>query len=221
MSCACSDFGLDEIFTDRHARRDARNYRKHGLPPRARLLLRLIERQHPIAGATVLEGGAGAGALTVELARRGALSAHGIDATPAAVQIAQQLAADYQVADRTRFVAGDFSNPPHDTPRADLVILDRVVCCFPDWQALLANAAAQAKHVVALVYPVDNLFSRAVARVLNTGQVLLRHKFRLHIHPVADMHAYLQQHGFVGRASGRYWMWEVAVLIRSPPFLTA
>ena len=215
MGCNCSEVGLDEVFNDRFARRDARRYRKKGLPARARELVRLIEQNFPIKGHSTLEGGAGAGALTVELARRGAESALALDAIPYITQFGPGLARDFGVSERAHFVTADFANLPADTPAADIVILDRVVCCYPDWHTLLTNAAARARNIVALTYPHENTLARFLAGSVNGVQKVFRRKFRTHLHSARAMHAHLQQTGFRGVALGRYWYWEIAVFQRA------
>lgn len=214
MACRCADVGLAEIFNERFARRDAARYRKRGLPARARLLLELVESSIDLRGRRSLEGGAGAGALTVELARRGVTAAQGIDAMPVAVEYATQLAAQFGVAEHAHFRAGDFADPDLAAEPADLVILDRVVCCYPDWRGLLANATQRAEHVIALSYPPANALTRFEIAALNGVQALLRRRFRIHLHPPAAMLALLREHGFTNVQRRRYWFWEIAVAHR-------
>src|SRR5262245_50590215 len=124
MACTCTDVGLDEVFNERFARRDAARYRKHGLPRRAQRLVQMIEGFIDPKGQRSLEGGAGAGALTVELLRRGVSEAEAIDATPIAMEYARTLAAEFGVADRASFKIGDFADPALSMRPADIVILD-------------------------------------------------------------------------------------------------
>jgi magnesium-protoporphyrin O-methyltransferase len=215
MTCRCSDVGLEEVFGDRYARRDARSYRKKGLPARARELLRLIEERTPIKNHSTLEGGAGAGALTVELARRGAQNALALDAIPHITRFGPDLAREFGVAERAHFATADFANLPADTPSADIVILDRVVCCYPDWHALLTNAAAHARRIVALTYPHVNALTRISVGAVNGLQKIFGRRFRAQLHSVPAMHAHLQQSGFAEVALSRYWYWEIAVFQRA------
>lgn len=209
MSCHCNDLGLDELFDDEFAETDARKYLKRGLPPRARKLVSLIEQQTTVRGANTLEGGSGAGALTVELARRGARLATGIDAMKPAVDRARRLALETGAAS-AHFQQADFAFAT-SLPRADIVILDRVVCCYPDWQGLLNNAARASSRVIALSYPPANVFSRIEALGLNAFQRIMGRKFRLYLHSPARMRDFLQQRGFVMRGRRLFWIWELAV----------
>jgi magnesium-protoporphyrin O-methyltransferase len=214
VACTCRDYGLDEVFTARSAQRDAARYRKRGLPQRSRRLLQLIETFIDMRGRRSLEGGAGVGALTIELARKGVVDAQAVDATPVAMEYATRLAHEFGVADRTRFQSADFADPKLAAAPADLVILDRVVCCYPDWRALLANATSRARHVIALSYPADSWYSHVFISTVNTCQSLFRRRFRVFVHPPQVMLALLAQHGFDRVERRRHWSWELAVAAR-------
>lgn len=216
MACQCSDVGLSEIFTERVARKDARRYLRRGLPERARRLKDLIQASLDIRNRRTLEIGSGVGAFTVELARSGAAHGKGIDATFAVVNEAARVAREKDVADRVSFEVADFTTIADRTDPADLVLLDRVVCCYPDWRGLLQPAAAHARNAIALSYPADNSFSRLVVRTLNAGQALLGHKFRMYLHSPSQMHELLRENGFDIARIGRYWMWELMVAVRRP-----
>lgn len=213
MSCRCSDLGLDQLFDAAFADQDARRYLKRGLPVRAQRLLELIAQVRPIAGVTSIEGGSGAGALTVELARRGARRATGIDAMPPAVARADQLALETGVHTHVTFQIADFADLPAGLT-ADLVILDRVVCCYPDWTSLLGNAARASNGLIALSYPVDTWWARIAVRLNNFFHKLMGRRFRLQLHEPAALHGFLQQQHFALHSRSRYWLWELALFTR-------
>ena len=210
MACRCADVGLDEIFDDRFAEKDARRYLKRGLPTRAARLLADLRKFIDPVGRTALEAGCGAGAFTIELARQGAAHALGIDATAAAIERARLLAKQCGVADRVEFVIADFASLAQPQS-ADLVVLDRVVCCYPEWQPLLDRAVRASPRVIALTYPTDRLIYRAMISTVNLGQRVLRRVFRMRLHSPGAMSAYLERHGFSRRTIHRYWLWEIAV----------
>jgi SAM-dependent methyltransferase len=215
MTCRCADVGLDEMFDEQFAVREAKRYRRKGLPRRASILLELIRNAISLAGRTSLEGGTGAGALSVELARQGVTRAVGVDAIPAAIDQARELAHELNVADRAHFTIGDFADSELSLLPADVVVLDRVVCCYPDWRALLTRAATHASRVVALTYPPDNALSRFEVGAVNAFQRMMGRRFRVHVHSAARMFALLAEHGFTSVKKRRYWFWEIAVASRS------
>lgn len=152
MACDCLNAGLDDVFGERFARREARRFRKHGLPRRAQRVIEVVRPLVRFHEATLLEGGAGVGGISIELLRRGIRQAVVVDAIPAAIRTARQLAEEYGVAHRMSGMVADFAHMEDDTVH-DLVVLDRVVCCYPDWRGLLDAAASRASRTIAFTYP--------------------------------------------------------------------
>jgi 2-polyprenyl-3-methyl-5-hydroxy-6-metoxy-1,4-benzoquinol methylase len=215
VACDCASVGLDEIFTDRQARRDARRFLHRGPDRRAQRLLLAIEAVQPLKDARTLEIGAGVGGLSIELARRGAASALAIDAMPPSVAEAKRLIDRCGVGEQVRVLEGDFTVLADRIADADIVILDRVVCCYPEGPALLEIAASHARSLVALSYPRRVWWTGAFFGAVNTGQRLLRRQFRLFLHPPAELHRRLRAQGFTPRVVGRYWPWELVVAARN------
>jgi len=212
MSCCTS--GLQETFTEDMSRREANEYRLHGLPRRARKLLRAIEATVPLQDKITLEAGLGAGALTIEMLRRGASRATGVDAVATQLASARALAQEFNVADRLELLCADFATSAQITA-ADVVVLDRVVCCYPDSQALLASAADHTRQVLALSYPRDTWWMRIVQRAINLTRRLKRTDFRFYIHSIPQMHALLESRGLRLQRVSRHFAWDIVVARRA------
>ena len=97
---------------------------------------------------------------------------------------------------------------------ADLVVLHRVVCCYPDYERLLGAAADHARLALVVSYPPRNLLSRAFYRGFNLVMQLTRSSFRGFAHPPDAMLAVLKDHGLRGTYQGRSRIWQVAGLER-------
>jgi 2-polyprenyl-3-methyl-5-hydroxy-6-metoxy-1,4-benzoquinol methylase len=211
MSCNC---GLNEIFTDDVSRRDARKYRRRGLDVRARRMLRALEKHIDLQGRTSLEVGIGTGGFTVELLRRGVAAATGVDAIDNQLAQARVLANEAGVGERLQLTQGDFTEVAADLPIVDVVVLDRVVCCYPDWRMLLERAAAQTRSVMVLSYPRATWYNRIWIALANLAMRVLRRAFRMHLHPPVAMQALLRSRGFQPRVIGHRLAWELLVATR-------
>ena len=211
MSC-CTN-GLSEMFSEDVSRSDADAYRKHGLPKRARKLLAAIQATTPLAGKQTLEIGVGVGAVSIELLRHGAATAVGVDAVASQLDQARILAQEKGVADRLELVLSDFTQT-NQVPQADVVVLDRVVCCYPDWRALLTGAATHARVAVALTYPRAVWWVKALWWIADTWAKYTRDGFRLFIHTPQRMHELLASQGFVPKVVGRYYWWDIVIAAR-------
>jgi 2-polyprenyl-3-methyl-5-hydroxy-6-metoxy-1,4-benzoquinol methylase len=215
MACDCTRLGIDEVFDERNARWVARYYRLRGLDARARKLLAALQRTPGIEGRTVLEIGAGVGALTIEMLKRGVTHATPVDASPYSVAAAHELAVEARVAARMNVIAGNFATLDLGQHVYDIVVLDRVVCCYPEWRELLEPAAQRARVAIALVYPRTAVLGRVAARTINLVHTLLRHRLRFFVHPPAQMQQLLRDRGFEHAHVTHFFMWELLIATRT------
>jgi 2-polyprenyl-3-methyl-5-hydroxy-6-metoxy-1,4-benzoquinol methylase len=133
-SCQCA--GCNSQFGIEHAAKDLKRYRENGPDPTTRLLLDAI-KTHGLQGATLLDVGAGIGVIHHELLSAGARSAVHVDATDANLQIAEQEASRQGHRDKVTFLRGDFVELARKISPADIVTLDRVICCYPNMEELV------------------------------------------------------------------------------------
>lgn len=216
MNCCRTPNGFDEMFDDRIARADARRYLRRGLPLRAQRLLDGLRDVLSFENVSSLEVGGGAGGLSVELLRQGVREATLIDASPAYVNEARRVAAECSVADRIKVQQANYAELANDDS-FDLIVFDRVVCCFPDWQALLRPATRQATRAIALTYPRGAKWVSLLIRAVNLGMRAMRRTFRLQHHSPAAMHSFLEESGFQPRVTGYRGLWEIVVATRRQP----
>lgn len=209
--CYADEYG--RMFSGRAARRTARTFRRKGLRGSAK---RLADRvvATGVDGATVLEVGGGSGEIHVDLLRRGAAGATNIELSPSWEAAASELLAACGLEGRVQRRVGDFVDLAGDLPEADVVVLHRVICCYPDWQAMLSAAIAGARRVVAITVPVDRWTTRALIRAGNAALRLQKRSFRAFVHPPDRMVAALRSDGFelVGDHHGIFWRTFVAVI---------
>ena len=211
MSCNC---GLNEIFTDKVSKRDARKFRRRGLDVRARRMLRALEQRIGLRDRTTLEVGIGTGGFTVELLKRGTRASIGVDALANQLQQARGLATEAGVADRLTLKQGDFTEIESEVGEVDVVVLDRVVCCYPDWQSLLSAVTRHARAAIVMSYPRESWYTRVWIAGANTGLRVLRRAFRLHLHSPTAMHELLRSRGFRTEVIGHRMPWELLVATR-------
>lgn len=209
--CACA---VGNEFGERQARRDQKAYRKKG-PDRTTGWLIEGLADGGIDGLSVLDIGAGVGAVHLALLDAGAASAVDVDGSPAYVTVAREEARRLGRSAAVRHETGDFVELAPSLEPADLVALDRVVCCYPDMDALVRRSVALARRRYGLVYPRDTWWIRAGGAVLNAVSRLFRQRIRAWVHPAADVDAIIRAAGFVPRLERRTAFWQVVVYERS------
>lgn len=208
--CRC---GCPNTFSTKDADGDLKRYLKHGPDRTTQALIDSIVAQG-IEGATLLDIGGGIGAIQLELLARGASRSTIVDASEAYVAVSRAEADRRGVGDRVSGRFGTFEALASEIEPADIVTLDRVVCCDPDLPGLLASAAGHAHRMVGLVYPRGIWWNRLAARVMNSLGWLTRDRTRWHLHAAADIDRILTGAGFRRREIERTLVWQVALYVR-------
>ena len=211
--CCCEI--TDRAFTESEARADLKHFRKHGPAHQTRLLLDGI-RALQLKDASLLDIGGGVGAIHHELLDDVARQAVHVDASSAYLQVAEEEAARRGNNGRVRFVHADFTDVASEIEAADIVTLDRVVCCYPDFRGLLQAAAAHGRRVLAMTYPRETWYMLIGLGFMNLLQSLRRDPFRAFVHPVAGMDAVLKREGYARISLRRLFAWEMALYQRTP-----
>ena len=214
MAGCCPSRDYQRFFNQRFARRLANRYRKRGLDKTARTMVQFLQGLG-VEGASVLEIGGGVGEFQIELLKAGAARAQNLELSPAYQQQAHQLAGQAGVQGRIDWRLHDLAADPGAVAPADLVVLHRVVCCYPDYQRLLGVAADHARRALVFSYPPRNPLSRAFYGVFNLVMRLTRSSFRGFAHPPDEMLAVLEDHGLRRTYQHRSRIWQVAGLQRA------
>ncbi len=194
MSGCCNPRGCDRMFTGRFAAQLAARYRRRGLDGTARRMVDLLP-QRVVEGASVLEVGGGIGDIQLELLKRGAASATNLELSPGYEADAARLLAEAGLTGRVQRRLLDIATEPDAVEPADIVVLHRVVCCYPDYATLLGAAADHTRRRLVFSHPVRNLASRAVVATQNRFFRLRGSDFRVFTHPPVAMLDVLAAHG--------------------------
>lgn len=210
----CDPRGCDEFFGRGFARRVAKRYRKRGLDKPARRMLAFLEGEG-IEGLTVLEIGGGVGEIQLELLKRGARSSLNLELSRAYDAEAQQLVREARLEGRALRLLHDIAADPKGVEAADIVVLHRVVCCYPDYERLLTAAAERARRLLVFSHPPRNAASRLVVGAQNLAFRLRGTEFRTFAHPPAAMLAVLEDQGLRHDFTDDGLVWHVAGLTRT------
>lgn len=213
MNC-CSAKGCDEFFSERVARRDAGRYRRAGIDDSARRVVDFV-RGHGIEGSSVLEVGGGVGAIQLELLRAGAARAENVELSAAYEPYAAELLRAAGLQERVERRLLDFAEQGDEVQPADVVVLHKVVCCYPDYEALVGAAAVHAKRQLALTFPRESWWLKLGLGVVNLIERVRRKTFRVYVHSPAAMIAVARSHGLEPTVRHRGRLWEFCGLERT------
>ena len=195
------------------AHRAAKRYREHGLDSTARQLITFLEREG-IQDATVLEIGGGVGELQIELLKLGAAHTLNLELSAAYEDEAARLLHEARAGERAHRRIHDIATDPDGVASADVVVLNRVVCCYPDYERLLGAAADRSRRLLVFSYPPRNAVSRLLIGLQNLTFRLRGKEFRAFVHPPDAMFGVLEKRGLHLAHAHHPVVWHVAGFVR-------
>ena len=201
------------MFSERSARSEARSYRRNGLDATSRQIVELL-KERGVQGKTLLEVGGGIGAIQIELLKAGVTRAVSFELTPTYEESAAELLREAGLEDRVERRVMDFVKAGTEVEEADIVVMNRVICCYPDLPRLAGAAADHARGVLVLSFPKERWWTRAVFWMANVGMAMMRREFRIFVHPTALILATGEKHGLALSVNRPGVFWQIAALGR-------
>ncbi|HYU62565.1 MAG TPA: methyltransferase domain-containing protein [Verrucomicrobiae bacterium] len=214
MSDCCSPKGYRWVFSERSARAEAKRYRRKGLDSTSRRIVDFLVA-HGVKDRTVLEVGGGIGAIQIELLKAGASRTTSVELTPTYEEVAQGLLEDAGLADRVDRKLLDFAQDAGQVAPADVVIMNRVICCYPDMPRLAGAAAGHTRQVLVISYPKYTWWTRIGLGLSNVALQLLRREFHIFVHRPDRIIATTREQGLEPVLDQGGVLWTVAALRRS------
>jgi 2-polyprenyl-3-methyl-5-hydroxy-6-metoxy-1,4-benzoquinol methylase len=212
----CSPKGYRWVFSERSAQSEARRYRRKGLDPVSRRIVDFLIGEG-IEGKSVLEIGGGIGAIQLELLKAGAARATSVELTPTYEHVATELINESGLGGRVQRRLMDFAATPAEAEPADVVIMNRVVCCYPDMPRLTRAAADHTHQLLVLTYPRRTWWTRIGLRFGNLLLRLARREFQIFLHPPKEILATSEQRGVETVLNQEGLLWTMAALRRRMP----
>lgn len=212
MDC-CKTSAVESHFDERTVADELRRYRRKGPSPTTRMLIQAIEREG-VTGQTLIDIGAGVGAITHALLASGVRQAVIVDASKPSLDAARKVAEADASLDRLKLVRGDYVELASSLGKADIITLDRVICCYEDMPSLVERSANNASHLYGVVYPRDTWWVRLGLRLINLAQVLRHHPFRAFAHRTREVEQRIRTSGLEPRYHRESGFWQVALYRR-------
>ena len=213
MSDCCTPKGYRQLFSEKGARSQARRYRRTGLDPTSRRLVELLKLRG-LSDRTLLEVGGGIGAIQIELLKAGLARAVSVELTPTYEEVAAELLRETGLGDRVERRVTDFARSGAEVAAADIVVLNRVVCCYPDMPGLAGAAADHTRELLVMSFPRESWWTRLGLTVGNLALRLARRQFHVFLHPPERILATVERHGLRTVFNQLGLFWQVAAMER-------
>ena len=165
--------------------------------------------------ASVLDIGCGVGPLHQSLLEQGASGAVGIDIATTMLSEARAWADERGLGDRVDYVEGDFMTLDEQVDSADICLLDKVVCCYPDADTLVHRSLGKTRRVYALTYPRDRWFVRLAMGSSALFFWLIRSSFRPYVHDPKQIETWIREQDFTKKFQDTTPMWLTQVYVKS------
>ncbi|HEV8670658.1 MAG TPA: SAM-dependent methyltransferase [Candidatus Limnocylindria bacterium] len=214
MSSCCRPGDYDEVFDENHARTKGREYARRGLTGDARRIVDLV-RARMSPGYSVLEVGGGIGEIHLELLRNGAARALNIELATQYESVASELIRERGLGDRVERRLGDFVREADGILATDVVVMNHVVCCYPDADALVTAAADHARRLLVITIPVDRWYIRWGLVFANLLFALRRNTFRGYAHSTVAIISTAQRHAMRPNEHRRGFIWQLIAFERA------
>ena len=211
MAC-CTTEGTDRMFS-KQADHYAKKFRKKGLDRPQRLIVEVLE-QLGVAGRSILEIGCGVGGLHLSLLQKGGSFALGVEVSGGMIAKARELARELGFYERASYVQGDFVSTCNELSTTDIVVLDKVLCCYANPKVLIERSAAKANMLYAISYPRDAWIARLFFGSTERLGTLLRWSFHPFYHQPAEIEAIVREQGLEEVNSKVTPLWQVRVFRR-------
>lgn len=212
MTCThCCD--ANKFFDIKNANKELKRYKRKGAKGTTK---RLIEALNGVdlTNKTLLDIGGGIGMLQWHFLENGAKETTDVDASTGYIEVAQQFAIENNWEGKASFIQGDFNDHAPQLNSFDVVTLDRVVCCYPDFHTILKNATAKSSNYLVLSYPLSNWISKAINKLGRLYFIVKKSAFKTYIHPSRDIQQLIESQGFVPMHSSIKFPWHIQMYQR-------
>ncbi len=209
MTC-CPRQVIEDRFDQDFVAKKIQQYRQSGLKKETRLLVEALKSEG-VEGLTLLDVGGGLGTIEQELLKAGVSRAMSVEASQAFLDAAKTEAARQGVIDKMTFWHGDLVKLASQIPAADVVTLDKVVCCYRDMESLVRASVEKARKLYGLVYPRDVWWVKAAIGVENSFEHLKGSTWRVYVHPTQEVDRLIREHGLRQRFRHALIDWQIVV----------
>jgi 2-polyprenyl-3-methyl-5-hydroxy-6-metoxy-1,4-benzoquinol methylase len=212
MSCTQCQ-GIEELFSEEYVAKELKQYHKRGPDKTTRMLIEALKKEN-VEGLTLLDLGGGLGAIQHEMLRAGIQNVMDVEASWAYLNAAKAEAVRRGFSERVRFQHGNFVDLAANIPPADIVTLNRVICCYPDMEKMVGLSLARAGKLYGIVYPRTDWWMKAWLVLQTFFLRLSKSRFRTYLHPTQAVENLIKSHGFKQRFYRKTFVWQIVLYAR-------
>jgi hypothetical protein len=188
--------GADQLFDLKGAEKELKKYKKKGPGSVTKRLIDYLSDNNKLEGKSLLDIGGGIGSIQWDFLKRGGSKTIDVDASNGYQQVAKALADEQDYSEKATFVPGDFVDKSAEIPKVDFVTMDKVLCCYPDYQSLLEAALNKCNESIIISFPLGGPIAGLYVGIENFYFKLRNIAFSTFIHPPKQIESFITDHGF-------------------------
>ncbi len=196
------------------AEKEYLDYLRNGPKKSTEYLLEPLKDQD-LKGASLLDIGGGVGAVVWELWEQGIRKAYYQELSQAYSESFQKEVNKRGLEDSIEISIGDFVDCQQQLPEADIVTLDKVICCYEDFETLVQQSTDKARYLYVYTIPMDVWWVKAVSSAASFFRQLFGDKLRTWVHPVSAVEALTVSCGFDKVYEKQHREWYTVLYKRS------
>ena len=212
MGC-CQCQGIENMFDKKTARRELKRYLKKGPSKTTGMLLDAIHKEG-VQGLNFLDIGGGIGAIQYDLIKAGASSGTSIEASSAYIDVVKKEALQNGLGEKIDFKHGDFTRTASDVDTADIVTLDKVICCYDNMSELVMLSSKLARRMYAVIYPRNVWWTKLAILFMNFYSIVKGSSFRVFIHPTKKVGKIIFGNGLKTKYYATTFFWQVVIFTK-------
>ena len=210
MEC-CQCEGIEKKFNQAYVAKKLKRYREKGPKDSTRILIEVLKETLD-NDMTLLDIGSGIGDIQHALLGEGVKETFNCEASTAFIDACKQEAERQGNANRITHIKGDFVDIADSIPSADIVTLDRVICCYHNMPDLVNKSLEKARKLYGMVIPIDKWWVKLGTSIYyNMRFFIQRNPFRIFVHPTDAVEALIINNGFRNIFSNVKGTWQISV----------
>lgn len=192
--CHCQD--AENTFSKKMVQKELKKYHSNGPGKTTKMLVDYFKDLKEIKELTLLDIGGGIGAIQHELIKEGVVKTIHVDASTSYLEVSREEAERQDHATKSTWVFGDFIDIASTVPQTNIVTLESVICCYPDFDRLVSASSSKAMNYYAMVIPKRTWWTRLAASIANLYFKAKRRTFRFFVHPPEEIRSILKVNQF-------------------------
>jgi Methyltransferase domain len=212
MPC-CQNQIYNDTFDGKLAQEEIADYRSKGPKKNSLPLINLLKKLN-LNEVSLLDIGSGVGAVIFELFDNGISQAVYSDYSASYHAAFQEEVKNRSLEKQTQSFVGDFLETHQNIKKVDLVSLDKVICCYENYEDLVNLSVQKAAKWYAYSIPRDVWWVRLAYFITGKIRILKGISFKSYVHPANEIEKIIVKNDFKKIHNVQNLEWQTVIFER-------